>query len=122
MDKFLSMHFAGVVMLAFIVFVVHELGHYLAYRILGYQATIRKSLLAPGIDPKETIEIPCWQGLFIALSGFIFSTGIVVFPLFLMHYTYWFVLLIGSVAGSCVDAMWAISMIGRKKVTIYARK
>ncbi len=116
------MNFVGVVMFALMVFIIHELGHYTTYRVLGHQAAIRKSIFAPGIDPKETIEIPCWQGILIAISGFIFSTVVVVFPLFLLQYQYWFVLLIGSVAGSLADVIWAVSMIGRKKVTIYARK
>lgn len=122
LNKFLSWNFAGLLLLVVILFMSHEFGHYLAYHMLGYKATIRKSIFAPGIDPKETITVPGWQGVFIASFGFVFSTAIVVFPLFFIKYQYWFVLLIGSIAGSIVDMIWAISMVGRKTVTIDSRK
>jgi len=118
LSKFLSWNFAIVMLLCIILFIVHEFGHFLAYRVFGYQAEVRKSFFTPGIDPKETIEVPRWQGICIALSGFFVSTISVVFPLFLINYQHWFVLLIGSIAGASVDAIWAVSMLTSKTVTI----
>lgn len=121
MEKFLTPKFAVLLLLALIMFLIHEYGHYLAYRILGYQARVRKSFIAPGIDPKETIVVNRIQGLFIALNGFILSTFTVVLLSFLMNYSLWFVLFIGSVAGSCLDFIWAISMLFQKNITIQGK-
>ena len=121
MEKFLTPNFAVLVLLALILLIIHEFGHYLAYRLLGYQARVRKSFIAPGIDPKETIVVTRIQGLFIALNGFILSTFTVVLLSFLMNYSLWFVLFIGSIAGSCVDFIWAIGMLFQRDITIQGR-
>lgn len=62
------------------------------------------------------------QGLFIALNGFILSTFSVVLLSFLMNYSLWFVLFIGSLAGSCVDFIWALGMLFQRKVTIQGKQ
>lgn len=121
MDKFLTPKFAVLLLLAFLLLIVHEFGHYLAYRLLGFQAHIRKSIIAPGIDSKETIVVNRMQGLFIALNGFILSTSSVVLLSFLMNYSLWFVLFIGSLAGSCIDFIWAFGMIFQKNITIQGK-
>ena len=121
MSKFMSWNFVGLVLVAMVLLVVHELGHYIAYRLLGHQAVVRKSILAPGIDPVRTIEVPRWQGIFIALAGFAFSTPIIVLPLLALRYPYWSAILICSGAGSIVDIVWAASMLGHKTVTIHAK-
>ncbi len=121
MEKLLTPKFAVLLLLVFLVLIVHELGHYLAYRLLGFQACVRKSIIAPGIDPKETIVVTRMQGLFIALNGFILSTFSVVLLSYLMNYSLWFVLFIGSLAGSCVDFIWAIGMLFQKNVTIQGK-
>ncbi len=121
MSKFMSWNFAGLVMIAMVLLVVHELGHYIAYRLLGYKAVIRRSVLVPGIDPAETIVVTLWQGVFIALAGFVFSTTIIVLPLLIIQYPYWTAVLICFIAGSIVDFVWAASMLGHKTVTIHAR-
>lgn len=120
MSKFLSWNFAGVLLFSLILFAVHEWGHYLAYRLLGHQAMIRKSALIPGIDPKETIIVSRWQGVLIALAGFILSTIAVVLPLWAFNYQYWYLMMIGSLGGSIVDFIWAFSMLWKKSVTIEA--
>jgi hypothetical protein len=121
MDKFLSLDFGVMLIIFLILLVLHEAGHYLAYRMLGFEAVIRKSILVPGIDPKNTITVNKLQGLIIALGGFVFSTVVVVLPSVIIDYKYWFVLLIGSLAGSCVDFIWAFNMIFMKTVTIQSR-
>lgn len=121
MDKFLTPKFAVLLLLVILLLVVHEFGHYLAYRLLGYKACVRKSIIAPGIDPKETIIVTREKGLFIALNGFILSTFSVVLLSFLMNYSLWFVLFIGSLAGSCVDFIWALGMLFQKEITIQGK-
>ncbi|MDF2589949.1 MAG: hypothetical protein K0S41_3790 [Anaerocolumna sp.] len=121
MGKFISLNFLGVVILALLLLVVHEWGHYVAYRVLGYRAKVRKSLIAPGIDPVETIEVPRWKGLVIAFAGFVVSTILVVLPLFLFQYKYYMPLFIGSIAGASVDFTWAFSMLPSKTITIQSR-
>lgn len=118
MEKFLTSKFVIVLLLALILLIVHELGHYLAYRLLGFEAKMRKSIIVPGIDPKSTITVTRMQGLFIALNGFIFSTFTVVLLCFLLKYSLWFVLFIGSLAGSSVDFIWAFGMLFQKNITI----
>jgi len=122
MEKFLSMDFIILLLLAMVLLIIHELGHWLAYRLFGYQAVIRKSIIVPGIDPKETIEVKKGQGLFIALNGFAFSSFVVILPCFVLGYRLWHVLLIGGVAGACLDFIWSLGMIFQKTVTISARK
>lgn len=121
MDKFLTWDFAILLIVFFILLILHEAGHYLAYRILGFDAVIRKSVLIPGIDPKTTIEVNRAQGLTIALGGFVFSTAVIVLPALLIGYRHWFVLLIGSVAGSIVDFIWGFTMLFMKTITIHSR-
>lgn len=65
MEKFLSVNFIVLLFLAVLLFIIHELEHWIAYRLCGYPAVIRKSVLVPGIDPEKTIEVKRWQGLFI---------------------------------------------------------
>lgn len=121
MEKFLSWDFMVVLILAILTFVVHEYGHYLAYRILGIPAKLRRSFLVPGIDPRETVTIKRWKGLLIALGGFILSICAVIFPLFIFNYKHCFVLFLGAVAGSLLDFVWMMSMLGSKEITIHAR-
>ena len=121
MDKFLTWDFAGLLVVFFVLLIAHEFGHYLAYRMLGYDAVVRKSIFIPGIDPKNTIQVTKTEGLIIALGGFAFSTIIIVLPCMLIHYHLWFVLLIGSIAGSIVDFIWALTMIFTKNITIYSK-
>lgn len=121
MEKFLSWDFAFVIILALALFIVHEYGHYLAYRVLGIPAKLRRSVIAPGVDPKETICVKRWKGLFIALGGFFLSNLILVLPLYAFSYKHWFVLFLGSFAGSIVDFAWALSMLSRKTVTLQSR-
>ena len=121
MEKYLSFNFLGLLFFAAILFAVHEYGHYLAYRVLGYKAVIRKSFWAPGIDPKETIQVSRLEGIIIALGGFVFSTVIVVVPLMLIQYKLWIALMLGSIAGSIIDFIWALSMLFRKTITILAK-
>jgi len=122
MEKFLSLNFIILLILAILLLIIHELGHWIAYRLCGHPAVIRKSVLIPGIDPKETIEVKRWQGLFIALNGVALSSLVVIFPCFILGYRLWHVLLIGGVAGACVDFIWAFSMIFQHTVKIFARK
>ena len=91
MEKLLTMDFALVLFIVMILFVAHEYGHYLAYRILKIPAKLRRSIIAPGIDPKERVLVKWWQGLMIAF------------------------------AGSIVDFIWAISMVGKRNITINSK-
>ncbi|MHC1683042.1 MAG: metalloprotease family protein [Clostridiaceae bacterium] len=111
------MKFGFLLFMALILMIIHEFGHYLAYKIYGIPAHFRKSLLVPGISPNETIIVTKMQGMIIALSGFVFSTLIFVLPSALI-YPLWKALLVGSVAGSIVDFLWAFSMIFSKEVII----
>jgi hypothetical protein len=86
MNKFISWDFALLLIITAMLFVVHEFGHYLVYRVLGYEAIIRKSLIAPGIDPKYTIEVSRFKGILIAVGGFVLSTAIIVMPFMLFGY------------------------------------
>jgi hypothetical protein len=121
MNKFISWDFALLLIITAMLFVVHEFGHYLVYRVLGYEAIIRKSLIAPGIDPKYTIEVSRFKGILIAVGGFVLSTAIIVMPFMLFGYKHWFVLLIASIAGSIMDFIWAATMLLQKTITIYSR-
>lgn len=121
MEKFITPKFLFFLLLVFLLLIVHEFGHYLAYRLLGFQARVRKSIIAPGIDPKDTIVVTRAQGLFIALNGFILSTFTVVLLSFLMNYSLWSVLFISSLAGSCIDFIWAFGMLFQKDITIQGK-
>ena len=120
MDKLLTWDFAFVLLLMTILFIVHEYGHYLAYKILKIPAKIRRSFFVPGIDPKETVSVKRWQGMMIAFGGFVLSFVIVV-PLYIFSYKHSFVIFIGAIAGSIFDFVWALCMIGMKTVTIKSR-
>lgn len=122
MDKFLSFDFIVLLLLAFILLGVHEFGHWLAYRVCGYDAVLRKSVFVPGIDPKKDIKVSKIQGLFIALNGFLFSAFVEIVPLMFLGYKLWKVLLLGGIAGASVDFIWAISMLFQKEIYIYAGK
>lgn len=122
MEKFLSWDFAFVIILCLVLFAVHEYGHYLAYKIFHIPAKLRHSILIPGIDPKETISVKRWKGILIALGGFVLSSLIVVLPLYVLRYKHWFVMFLGAVAGSIVDFVWAISMLGNETTTLYSRE
>lgn len=121
MGKFLSLDFAVLLLFVVILFVVHEYGHYLTYRVLGYKAVVRKSFLAPGIDPQYTITVKKAEGILIALGGFLLSMIVIVIPLLLLQYKLWLVVLIGGAAGSVVDFLWALSMLFQKSITISAK-
>jgi len=43
MEKFLTSKFVILLLLALILLIVHELGLYLAYRLLGFEARMRRS-------------------------------------------------------------------------------
>ena len=120
MEKLLTWDFVFVLSLMAILFLVHEFGHYLAYKILRIPAKLRRSIYAPGIDPKETISVKRWQSIMIAFGGFVLSLMIVI-PLFIFGYKHSLVIFIGAVAGSVFDFIWALSMVGRKTVTINTR-
>jgi len=120
MEKFLSVRFVIIVAIYAVVVVVHEAGHYLAYRLFGIPARIRKSFWAPGIDPVETVTVARWKGIVIAAGGLIISL-VFIFALFLIGYRDWWLELIGDVAGSVADFGWALSMLPKKQVTLYAR-
>jgi len=92
-------------------------GYLIAYKIYGIPAHFRKSLLAPGISPNETIVVTKMQGMVIALSGFVFFTVIFVLPSALL-YPLWKAFLVGSVAGPIADYIWAFSMVLAKKIII----
>lgn len=57
-------------LLVLALFIVHEWGHYLAYRLFGIPAYFKKSILIPQVLPKETVIVTKLQGLVIALAGF----------------------------------------------------
>ena len=114
------MRFAFLLCMVLILIIIHEFGHFLAYKIYGIPAHFRKSIIAPGISPNETIVVSKIQGMVIALSGFIFSTVIFVVPSALL-YPLWKALLVGSVAGSIADYLWAFSMIFSKKIIIQSK-
>jgi hypothetical protein len=122
MEKFLSQDFLVLLLLAAVLLIVHEFGHWVAYRLCGYQAVIRKSVLVPGIDPKVTIVVNRFQGLFIALNGFVLSALVVLIPSFAYGYRLWPALLLGGIAGASVDFIWAFSMLFQKEITISSRR
>lgn len=107
------------IIMVMILLVIHEYGHYAAYRIFGIPAHVRKSLLAPGISPNKAVSVTKFQGLVIALAGFVLSTVVFVIPSIFV-YPLWKALLIGSIAGSAADFLWAISMIfsGKERIDI----
>jgi len=121
LGKFLSWDFALVLLLAITLLIVHETGHFIAYRIFGIKAKVRRSILVPGIDPVKTVTVPKWKGILIALGGFIFAGFIVNIPLYILGYKHSYLLLIGGIAGSIVDFIWAITMLGNKTVTLQER-
>ena len=121
MNRFLSFDFLQLVALVGVLVVVHEAGHYLAYRTLGIRAKLRRSLLLPGIDPVETVTVSRWKGIWIALGGFLFAGVLINLPAYLLSYRHSFVLLLGGLAGSIVDFIWAISMLGQKTVVLRGR-
>ena len=86
MNKFFTWDFLILLLLASLLLIIHELGHYLAFRILGYKAVLRKSIMVPGIDPVDTIDVTRWKGFVIALGGFVFSTIVIVVPAMLLQY------------------------------------
>lgn len=121
MAKFLHPDFFLLLALVAVLFVVHEAGHYIAYRALGIRARLRRNILIPGIDPVATVSVPRWKGVVIALSGFIIAGMLVNAPAYVLGYQHRFVLLLGGIAGSIVDFVWAISMLPQGTVTIEAR-
>lgn len=121
MSKFLTLDFGILLIVLTALMMIHELGHYIAYRILGFEAVIRRSFLVPGIDPNETIEVSKLQGLIIALGGFLLSMLVVVLPAILIGYKHGIVVIIAGVAGSIADFMWALTMLFMKRITIYSK-
>lgn len=117
MKKYISFNFLLLLIMALILIAIHEFGHYLAYRLFGYKAHFNMSMLIPSVQPNEEITVTRFQGLTIALLGFIFSSLVFVLPCYLF-YPQWKALFIGSVAGSIADFFWAFSMIFDKKVHI----
>lgn len=113
------MKLAVLILLMVILFIIHEFGHYLAYQLLGIDTYFKMSVIAPQVLPKQNITITKVAGLFVALSGFIISILLFVYPLS-YFYNLWKALLVGSLAGSIADFLWAISMIFVKEVTIYS--
>ena len=111
------MKFLFMIVMIFILFVIHELGHYFAYTMFGIPSYFRKSVITPGFSPKETAVVSKFKGLVIALSGFLLSTILFVIPT-IFFYSLWKVLLIGSIAGSSMDFIWAFTMLIPKKITI----
>jgi membrane-associated protease RseP (regulator of RpoE activity) len=104
------MKFIFLIFMILILLVIHEYGHYLAYKIYGIPAHVRKSILAPGISPNESVYVTKTQGIVIALAGFVFSTVIFVIPS-IFFYPLWKALMVGSVAGSAADFIWALTMM-----------
>lgn len=121
MEKFISLDFAFVLVWCFALFIVHEYGHYLAFYILGIPAKMRRSILVPGIDPKETVSVKRWKGLLIALGGFVLSL-IVVLTSYLFKYKHYYLILMGAFVGSIFDFAWAFSMLGSKTITLNSRE
>lgn len=103
------------------IFVLHEWGHYLAYKIFGIPAHFRRSILAPGIDPNETVVVSKLQGMVIALAGFFVSTCLFTLPMIIIFPIWKGFFLIITLVGSCVDFLWAISMIFSSKITISSK-
>lgn len=114
------MKFLFLVFMIIVLLIIHEFGHYLAYKFYGIPAHLRKSLLAPGISPNKPVSVSKIQGVVIALSGFIFSTIIFVLPS-ILFYPLWKALMIGSVAGSAADLIWCLSIISSKEKKIDIR-
>lgn len=114
------MRFVTLLGLMGIVFVVHEWGHYLAYRAFGIPAYFRISVLVPQVLPQQTIRISRIKGLIVALAGFAASTLLIVLPS-IFFYPLWKALLIGSIAGASVDFIWALSMVFSKTVLIESK-
>jgi len=110
-------NFIIMLIMIFILFVIHEWGHYLAFKMFGISSHFRKSIIAPGVDPNETVIVSRFQGIVIALSGFFVSTILFVLPMTLI-YPLWKVLLIGTFAGASLDFLWAFSMVFSKEITI----
>lgn len=104
-------------MMALILIVLHEFGHYIAYRLLGHNAHFNNSLLVPSIQPNEEITVSRFGGLTIALMGFIFSTIVFILPCY-FFYNQWKALLIGNLVGSIADFFWALSMLFQKTIHI----
>lgn len=121
MDGFFTWDFPVLLVLIIALFLIHELGHYLAYRVLGYRAVIRKVVFVPGIDPKETIEVTRSEGLVISMSGFILTVMLVVLPCVLVGYKQCFALFMASIAGSFMDLFWVMNLLYRKRITIAPR-
>ena len=114
------MKFGFLVFMILILLIIHEFGHYLAYKIYGIPVHFRKSLLAPGISPNETIVVTKMQGIVIGLSGYVFSTIIFVLPN-VFAYPLWKALFVGSIACSIVDFIWVFSMIlSKDKIIIHS--
>lgn len=106
--------------LVLVLFIVHEWGHYLAYRMFGIPAYFKKSFFIPQVLPNTTVTVTKLQGLVIALAGFFVSTLLIVIPCMFV-YPLWKALFIGSIAGSSVDFIWALSMCFTKLVTIESK-
>ncbi len=118
MDKFLTSDFALVLLLALVLIIMHELGHYMAYRLFGIEARLRPNLLAPGIDPKKPVTVSRWKGIFIAINGFIFASLTVNLPLYLLGYKHSSLILLAGAIGSVLDFLWALTMLGRQTVDL----
>lgn len=121
MDKFFTWDFSLLLVLILALFFVHELGHYLAYRLLGYRAVIRKAFFVPGIDPKETIEVTRYEGVVIAMSGFVLSAAVVVLPCALLQFNQSLTIFVASIAGSFVDFIWAMALLNQRTIRITPR-
>ena len=114
------MDFVVLLALMGMVLIVHECGHYLAYRVLGIPAYFKISVLVPQVLPRETVRLPRMKGLMIALAGFGVSTLLIVVP-GIFIYPLWKALLIGSIAGASIDFLWALSMLFSKNVLIKSK-
>lgn len=114
------MDFVGLLGLMGIIFIVHEWGHYLAYRLFGIPVYFKLSVFVPQVLPRQTIRLRRSKGLVIALAGFVISTLLIVVPS-VFFYKLWKALLIGSIAGASVDFLWAASMVFSKTVLIKSK-